>query len=365
MNRNGTLVDPIYDIHTEGEIEASHFSPTGLVQVYTFTGEDFQKSGLYDEQYFFILKVTNFSGKITLTFLSSPKNSDKRDYVDKFFIIDNQNSININNQSSNCNFFYAFPVILKFVKGKCQIEPFQIPPSLQTMKTTDETLESMAKIDEMSIKIGQLICPKNKIIHKRYEMTKFNRVSLNEAFQKCQINHPPMKIDIAIGWDTYTDVDLLVFSLNKNGKLSEPICAKCKKTDSNKSIKSGSDSKRGASRGDNEITSVDLCKIMDDVNCLIIGVVSAKGIRFDCLEGSFIRIVDSESKKEVLFMNLEETEVIQGTGLIWGVLKKVNENWFIWPCCKFLLDCLTPKDFGKSLLNDFLKSGELESVFTS
>ena len=44
-------------------------------------------------------------------------------------------------------------------------------------------------------------------------MSKFNRVSLNESFQKCQINHPPAKIDIAIGWDTNTDIDLLVFFL--------------------------------------------------------------------------------------------------------------------------------------------------------
>ena len=51
VNKNGTLVDPIYDTHTEGEIEATHFSPAGLVQVYTFTAEVFQESGIY-VQYF-------------------------------------------------------------------------------------------------------------------------------------------------------------------------------------------------------------------------------------------------------------------------------------------------------------------------
>lgn len=360
VNKNGTLVDPIYDTHTEGEIEATHFSPAGLVQVYTFTAEDFQESGLYDEQYFFVVKATNFIGKVTLTFVASPKQSNKKNYVDKFFIINNQYSINISKPDDTDQFLYAFPVVLKFSKGKCQIDPLQIPTTLQTMKISQN---DTSKIDDMTIRIGQLICPKNKPLHRRYEITKFNRVSLDEAFQKCQLNRPPSKIDICIGWDTYTDVDLIIFQLLKNGKLLDPICSKKKKTDPSRSIKSGGDSTRGNSRGDDETTTIDLNKVSNDVKCIMICIASAKGIRFDCLSGTFIRFVDSESKKEVLFMNLNETEEIQPNCLLWGILRKVGDSWSVWPCYRFIEGC-TPKNCQKSLV-EFLNSGGLEAVFNS
>lgn len=357
VNKNGTIVDPINDVHTYGEIEASHFSPNGLVQVFVFDRTDFWEYGLVDGQYFFIVHSKSFRGKVTLTFVGSPKNISEKKFSSKFKIINNQFSLSLNGEN-NC--LLTFQCSLKFSKKDVKIEPLQVPSNLQVIHLANES-EYIPKLNEMMNGIGQLFCPPKKTLHTRFDSVKGKRYSLNELFQINNIRSLPSKINIALGWDTYTDLDLIVFPLSYNDKLLDPVGSKVKKNNSNQSIKSKGDSTRGIKDGDDEVITIDLNNINQNIKCLLIAVSYHQCEDFTFIKGCFLRIVDCNSDKEILFSKLEKGEY--KTGVIWLVIGKIEEVWNVYPCFIYV-DGSTVKAIQSSL-NESIKSGLINQFFNA
>lgn len=132
----------------------------------------------------------------------------------------------------------------------------------------------MPRLEEMTIGIGQLICPHDKPLHLRFDAQKGKRYSLNELFQKNHSKSSPLKINVAIGWYTYTDLDLLIFPMTNDGRLLDPIGSKYQKRDANRSIQSQGDSKKGVKYGDNEIITIDLNRVDSNTKCILIALSS-------------------------------------------------------------------------------------------
>lgn len=66
------------------KLNQRHFSPMGLVLVYVFDKTDFWETALVIGQYFFFFFVFEwFMGKVTLTFVSSPKSTDEKKNIQK------------------------------------------------------------------------------------------------------------------------------------------------------------------------------------------------------------------------------------------------------------------------------------------
>ncbi|KAK8896619.1 Tricalbin-2 [Tritrichomonas musculus] len=356
VNRNGTIIDPINDNHTHGEYEASHFSPMGLVQVYSFDKTDFWDTALIDEQYFFIIYTKGFLGKVTLTFVYGPRNNLKEKVSEKFHIFNNQYSLS-SNSKDQC--LMPFQAALKFSKKDVKIESLPIPSNLQNIKISNEN-EYLPKLEEMMYGLGQLLCPSGKSIHIRFDGSNTKKYSINELFQKSHIKSSPSRINIAIGWDTYTDLDLLVFPLTIDDRLLDPIGSKSKKADSSQSIKAKGDSRKGTKYGDDEIITVDLNNVDCKVKCLVIAVSSHELVLFNSINGGYLRIFDCDTEKEVLYTKFEGKENYK-TCLVWGVLGRIEDSWFVWPCSRFV-NGPTAKAAHDSI-NELVKNGLIDQFW--
>lgn len=357
VTRNGTIVDASSDLHTKGEIEASHYSQTGPVQVFYFNHQY-----LLDEKYFFIVTSKNYTGKVTLTFVSSPKKANKKNFISKFRIFNNRNSINISKQNDQDLTFSVFPVVLNFSEYKVQIESLSIPSNLATssiqINNDDEDGLFLNEINRISMGVGQLLCPKNKLIHHRFVISSGKSYYLNEAFVKCGITSKPGKICFKIGWDTFTDLDSSVFLVSTNGSVSEAISPKTRRYDKSKAIEASEDSVAGTVIiGDDEVIKINLNKISNDVKCILL-VISSQKLNFTDVDGCYFRIVDEETDKEVIFMPMGEKQ--PHTAVLCGVIVNISGSWKLFNCCHFF-DSKTPIKAQKYLA-DFSMNGSIDRI---
>lgn len=145
---------------------------------------------------------------------------------------------------------------------------------------------------------------------------------------------------IGLGWDIRAqggvdfDLDASIFMLGTNGKLlSEQhfiFYNNLTSPDPDKSVKLMGDNRTGAGEGDDEVLIVDFRKIPADVASIAIAVSIYDGEErqqnFGSVQNAFVRLVDVETKKEVLRYALQE-QFSTETALIMASVDKVNNEW--------------------------------------
>lgn len=128
------------------------------------------------------------------------------------------------------------------------------------------------------------------------------------------------------------DCDASVIMLNENGKLAskENLIYFGNKRSKDGSVAHSGDNLTGEGEGDDETINVDLKKISPSVHRLVFVVniynAKKKNQDFGMIENAFIRLVDNQSKEELIHYNL--TENYSGkTALITGELYRQGSEW--------------------------------------
>jgi tellurium resistance protein TerD len=166
-------------------------------------------------------------------------------------------------------------------------------------------------------------------------LQKGQRVSLNKVA-------PGLKaIFIGLGWDVKAtdtghdfDLDTSVFLLGANEKILSDkhfiFYNNLTSPDPDSSVKHMGDNLTGAGEGDDEAIIVDLRKVPADVQKLVFVVTiydaEQRGQNFGQVRNAFVRLVDVESKKEVLRYDLQEDYSTE-TALIMAELYHKDSEW--------------------------------------
>jgi tellurium resistance protein TerD len=148
---------------------------------------------------------------------------------------------------------------------------------------------------------------------------------------------------IGLGWDVNKtdtgvdfDLDASVFLLNSQEKLISDkhfiFYNNLTSPDPDKSVKHLGDNLTGEGEGDDEAIIVDLRKVPQDVEKIVITVTiheaAQRGQNFGQVTNAFVRLVDVETKEEVLRYDLEEDFSIE-TSLIMTELYRKQGEWRI------------------------------------
>lgn len=126
------------------------------------------------------------------------------------------------------------------------------------------------------------------------------------------------KVFAGLGWDTNEtggpeiDCDVAVFMLGENGKVPDEnffVFYNNRSSADGAVIHSG-DNRSGVGEGDDEIIQIDLGRISAKVVQILFFVViheaEERGLSFDKVENSFIRIVDQRTNDEICRYSLNE-----------------------------------------------------------
>lgn len=146
---------------------------------------------------------------------------------------------------------------------------------------------------------------------------------------------------IGLGWDTNVtdtgldfDLDASVFLLNTQEKLISDnhfiFYNNLTSPDPDKSVKHMGDNLTGEGEGDDEVVIVDLRKVPQDVQRIVITVTiheaDKRGQNFGQVRNAFVRLVDVATKEEVLRYDLEEDFSVE-TALIMAELYRKDGEW--------------------------------------
>ncbi|NCO74128.1 MAG: TerD family protein [Cyanobacteria bacterium] len=146
---------------------------------------------------------------------------------------------------------------------------------------------------------------------------------------------------IGLGWDTNVtdtggsfDLDASIFLLNSNEKLiSEKhfiFYNNLTSPDPEKSIKHMGDNLTGEGEGDDEGIIADLRKVPADISKIVITVTiheaEKRGHNFGQVRNAFVRLVNVETKEEILRYDLEENFSIE-TALIMAEIYRKDGEW--------------------------------------
>ncbi|BAQ66512.1 TerD family protein [Geminocystis sp. NIES-3709] len=146
---------------------------------------------------------------------------------------------------------------------------------------------------------------------------------------------------IGLGWDVNVtdtgvdfDLDASIFLLNSNEKLiSEShfiFYNNLTSPDVEKSVKHMGDNLTGEGDGDDEVIIVNLRKVPPEVARIAITVTihdaHKRGQNFGQVKNAFVRLVDVETKQEVLRYDLEEDFSIE-TALIMAEIYRKDGEW--------------------------------------
>jgi tellurium resistance protein TerD len=144
------------------------------------------------------------------------------------------------------------------------------------------------------------------------------------------------KIMVGLGWEFKSghqiDLDVSVFMLGSNGKLpaDEFLVFYNNLKSSDGSLQHTGDNRTGNDEGDDEIILANLPLIHPTVQELlfIVSIYEAELRRhnFGLLQDAYIRIVDVESKREILRYDLD-AEFAKNTDVEFGKLQKINQEW--------------------------------------
>jgi len=148
---------------------------------------------------------------------------------------------------------------------------------------------------------------------------------------------------IGLGWDVKDtdtgadfDLDASVFLLGANEKLiSEKhfiFYNNLTSPDADESVKLMGDNQTGAGEGDDEVVIVDLRKVPQEVQKIAITVTIYEAEKrhqnFGQVRNAYVRLVDVQSKKEVLRYDLQEDYSTE-TALIMAELYRKDGGWRI------------------------------------
>lgn len=146
---------------------------------------------------------------------------------------------------------------------------------------------------------------------------------------------------VGLGWDanpTNTgqdfDLDSSVFMLGANEKLVSDqhfiFYNNLTSPDSDQSVKHMGDNLTGAGEGDDEAVIIDLRKIPPEVQKLVFVITiheaEKRGQNFGQVSNAFVRLVNVESKEEVLRYDLAEDYSIE-TALIMAEVYRKDSDW--------------------------------------
>jgi tellurium resistance protein TerD len=144
------------------------------------------------------------------------------------------------------------------------------------------------------------------------------------------------KVLIGLGWELKAgnnlDLDASVFLLGENGKLPAEeyfvFYNNLKSPDG--AVQHTGDNRTGIGEGDDEMILANLPLIASNINeilvCVTIHEAQARRQNFGFLQDAYIRIVDVETKREILRYDLDN-EFGNFTDMEFGKLKRINNEW--------------------------------------
>ena len=166
-------------------------------------------------------------------------------------------------------------------------------------------------------------------------LQKGQRISLNKVAPSLNAAF------IGLGWDVNAtdtgydfDLDASAFLLNANEKMISDehfiFYNNLTSPDAGKSVKHMGDNLTGEGEGDDEVIIVDLRKIPADVERIVVTVTIHEADKrkqnFGQVKNAFVRLVDVETKDEILRYDLEEDFSIE-TALIMAEIYRKNNEW--------------------------------------
>lgn len=165
-------------------------------------------------------------------------------------------------------------------------------------------------------------------------LSKGERISLEKA-------HPGLKAAlVGLGWDVKKvdtgkefDIDVSVFMLGQNERLLSDqhliFYNNTKSPDPEHSVEHMGDNLTGAGEGDDEVILVNFTKIPDEVQKLVFVVTiheaDQRQQNFGQIQNAFVRLVDVQSKEEVLRYDLTEDYSIETALIITEIYRKDGE----------------------------------------
>ena len=166
-------------------------------------------------------------------------------------------------------------------------------------------------------------------------LQKGQRVSLDKVA-------PNLKaVFVGLGWDVKStdtghdfDLDSSVFMLGANEKLSSDnhfiFYNNLTSPDAAQSVKHMGDNLTGAGEGDDEAVIVDLRKVPPEIQRLVFTVTiydaEKRGQNFGQVENAFVRLVNVETKQEVMRYDLAEDYSVE-TAMIMAELYRKDGTW--------------------------------------
>lgn len=357
INNEGTVIQGIENYFVNFEKDPTHLGPTGLTQAFYFSRLNF-----VDAQFFFYAKIHQYKGVLTLNFVYSPIESSPRYLPKKFIQSDKNSSITIEDESPGHDGIYVFPLMVNIDSSSVSFNEIKIPDEVAQQGVPEEGSEhSDAKtkeaIDKIYDIIGKQICPETKEFRHRFNIYPGNRYTLDEAFKLQKIDTSPRSITICIGWDPNTHMDSSILPVDKNGKALEPICyfhpVNTRRGDS---IRTTSQTLHNVVTEDNEKIRFKLTEIDKNVQYFGVAVTAGKGTPISKINGVYCRIIDEDSKREVMFLNPTKKE--DQPGLLFGILTCIDGIWNFWPTETYFKG--SNPDQAKSFFVDYVKSGVVD-----
>ena len=166
-------------------------------------------------------------------------------------------------------------------------------------------------------------------------LTKGQRVSLEKVAPGLT------EIFIGLGWDIKAtdtgydfDLDSSVFLLNSNDKLISDnhfiFYNNLMSPDADKSIQHMGDNLTGVGEGDDEVIKVDLKKVPNEVQKIMVTVTiheaQQRGQNFGQIRNAFVRVVNAQTKVEAIRYDLVEDYSVE-TALIMAELYRKDGEW--------------------------------------
>jgi tellurium resistance protein TerD len=168
-------------------------------------------------------------------------------------------------------------------------------------------------------------------------LTKGQRISLDKVAPGLS------EVFVGLGWDVKAtdtghnfDLDSSVFLLNANGKLISDahliFYNNLTSPEPEKSVQHLGDNLTGAGEGDDEVIKINLKKVPDDIQTILIAVTiheaETRRQNFGQVQNAFVRVVNSQTNEEVVRYDLVEDYSTE-TCMIMAELYFKEEQWRI------------------------------------
>lgn len=146
------------------------------------------------------------------------------------------------------------------------------------------------------------------------------------------------RMTIGLGWNprgtagTEFDIDSSAFLLTDSGKVraDDDFIFYNNKTSSDGSVTHGGDNRTGAGDGDDETVTVELNRVPEAVQRVVIGVTiheaDTRRQNFGMVSNAYIRVVNADTHNEIARYDLSEDASVE-TAMIFGEVYRHNGEW--------------------------------------